>query len=753
MTPFSLALFLLSRATEIKHDLLLTNDAFDMSLLSQGNKRARPVVSCLRCREKKLKCDRADPCENCNKAGQSDCTYNQHPESIPRAKRIQLAPEIAKRPEEREIGIIEDVQQRLARVEELLAIRDSRDLPTQNSWLNDLPSPRLQSHPGTLVVKGSRSRYHGQNGRITLLNQFDEAKGFVNQCCQDSSIVKLAKEVQFLQSKTKSLFSSPQSISELEGFPELLQLLKCLPPKEVCDRLLTIYTTNFEQTLRILHVPSFLRQYDEFWAHSDDELYLGSSFVPQLTSVLAVSVTLGDKVIEADHYDSWEYLKLNSVNLLQAWLRNLPRKHRTELATLQIETLILLARQLRSVAAEESWKEAGSLVRSAMVMGLHVNFSGSTKMSIYQAEIRRRLWFTIAEMDLQASITTGMPIMTPQLDFHDVYPANLNDSDFDHTTTELPDSKPSEERTDSLALITLAKSLSHRIMAVNTAHHLGLKIDSNEYMKQRQTLENYLRDIHSSLRMNRNSSSQSDPSVLFNQFLLDLYIRRPLLCLYRSVKSKTPDLSASSLDSSLAVLSYQDYFDPNLADLDVQNSSGYWDIFHTFCQNDIMSAALGVCEYMKLSTQNADQVAEGPDPTTSAPHTKASLIRMVENTLDSLSRRIGEAGNNFKDILLLSVVLQSVRGRGSLETKQGWMMQGAKKALSACRQYLLTADAVSSFGLQQTDPTHPSTVQSDSVPSAFLQMPDLNLAADFANFPGLQNDLFSFDEDAFAWNS
>ena len=25
--------------------------------------------------------------------------------------------------------------------------------------------------PGTLMVKGSRSRYHGQNDRITLLNQ------------------------------------------------------------------------------------------------------------------------------------------------------------------------------------------------------------------------------------------------------------------------------------------------------------------------------------------------------------------------------------------------------------------------------------------------------------------------------------------------------------------------------------------------------------------------------------------------------
>lgn len=26
-------------------------------------------------------------------------------------------------------------------------------------------------YPGTLVVKGSRSRYHGQNSRVSLLNQ------------------------------------------------------------------------------------------------------------------------------------------------------------------------------------------------------------------------------------------------------------------------------------------------------------------------------------------------------------------------------------------------------------------------------------------------------------------------------------------------------------------------------------------------------------------------------------------------------
>jgi enamine deaminase RidA (YjgF/YER057c/UK114 family) len=82
-------------------------------------------------------------------------------------------------------------------------------------------------------------------------------------------------------------------------------------------------------------------------------------------------------------------------------------------------------------------------------------------------------------------------------------------------------------------------------------------------------------------------------------------------------------------------------------------------------------------------------------------HSKTSLTRLVENTLDSLSRRIGEAGNNVKDIVLLAVVLQSVRGRGSPEMKDRWMTHGAKKALSACRQYLLPAvtDQHATFGV------------------------------------------------------
>lgn len=106
--------------------------------LSQSRKRARPVVSCLRCREKKLKCDRVDPCENCIKAGhRADCMYNQHPTELPsKPKRVQLTGDVlGNGPKGASSGIIEDLQQRLTRVEDLLADRlvNESDVSIPNS--------------------------------------------------------------------------------------------------------------------------------------------------------------------------------------------------------------------------------------------------------------------------------------------------------------------------------------------------------------------------------------------------------------------------------------------------------------------------------------------------------------------------------------------------------------------------------------------------------------------------------------------
>ena len=159
-------------------------------------KRPRPVVSCLRCRDKKLRCDRLMPCENCNKAGcASKCMYGQQPTptqapepGLPVPQEPALSKRKPSQPRDinetsghdppRSVGIVEDLQARVFKLEEALSINrlpsttvihnESRASPQS---VNTIQSTASQRQLGTLVVKGSRSRYHGQNDRVTLLNQ------------------------------------------------------------------------------------------------------------------------------------------------------------------------------------------------------------------------------------------------------------------------------------------------------------------------------------------------------------------------------------------------------------------------------------------------------------------------------------------------------------------------------------------------------------------------------------------------------
>ncbi|KAF7588825.1 hypothetical protein BBP40_005179 [Aspergillus hancockii] len=566
---------------------------------------------------------------------------------------------------------------------------------------------------------------------------------------------------------------SPASTSVVESSAELVQLHSSLPAKSVCDRLLDTYTTNFEKIFRIIHVPSFLHQYAQFWADPDQEYYRSSAaFVPQLTAICSISLSLEGQRTRVNDLALWEYLTGSALNLVKLWLEKISRKQRTELASLQVETLLLLARRLRLVPAEELWGATGALVRSAMVMGLHLDLSESPKLSPFQVEIRRRLWFTIVEMDLQASVASGMPVMTSQQDIGPP-PVNLNDCDLDESATKLPTPKPLSEWTDSLSQISLVASLAERVRVMALVRRTGAGPNLSELVQQGRKIEEYLRNIPVVLRPEQVSGNGDSPAALLNSALLDVYTRRPLLCLYRPVvlegSRDNPDfleIHRVCLESSVAVLSYQDYFDPTVADLEMFDSNAYWDLFQVFCKGDILSAALSVCGCIKHSSQlhtpksNPFDITAQKNPIRSKP----SLARIVENTLDSLTLRIGETGSNLKDILLLAVVLQSVRARGPTQLQQHQMSERAKKALSACRQRLLSAVAENSLALnltefaqilQTTQPIFTSTAETSFTPTAQLQLPEDFLAHTSAlatEFSYFQGEPFSFEDGSFAWN-
>lgn len=489
----------------------------------------------------------------------------------------------------------------------------------------------------------------------------------------------------------------------MDSFPELQCLLDSLPPKALCDHLVDVYTKNFEKVFRILHVPSFLRQYSELWEKTS-EISFTKDFVPLLMAVLAVSIVVLGSPSSNEHTSSWYYLKQNAHDHVLAWLKKLPRKQRTEFTTLQVATLLLLSRQLRLVEGEELWKASGELVRSAMVMGLHVNTSTSTRLTPFQKECRRRLWITISEMDLQVSICSGMPIMAPEVDFKSLTPANLNDSDFDENTLDILPVRDSNEETDSLFQICLAASLSQRIKIMKMAQHTSPQDSLEECWEQMRKLEAFLDNVPIGLKPSNELGDIQSFSYVLNRVILDVFLRRPLLTLLQPLIASgthyehpsSPETQKAYIKLALSVLSYQDYFDPEITGLDLFNApDASWEIFLAFFHHDILGAALGVCAYMRNLTQmSSQQISTNhryPLITSSGqPISKASLIRLVENTLDTLTRRISERGTNVKDVLLLAVVLQSARGRGTTTQNDQIMSQGARKALLACRQHLLS---------------------------------------------------------------
>lgn len=100
----------------------------------------------------------------------------------------------------------------------------------------------------------------------------------------------------------------------------------------------------------------------------------------------------------------------------------------------------------------------GIAIRLALRMGLHRDpdkVCGS--LTPFEAEIRRRLWHLLKQIDLLASFHIGLPSMVESIDSDTELPQNLNDDDFTCTMTTLPPPRPNNEVTTTSYLINKSR--------------------------------------------------------------------------------------------------------------------------------------------------------------------------------------------------------------------------------------------------------------------------------------------------------
>jgi hypothetical protein len=221
-----------------------------------------------------------------------------------------------------------------------------------------------------------------------------------------------------------------------------------LPPKEETDSLVTVYLDQFEQLYRIVHIPTFRKEYESFW---DPTHARPASFTALVLSMISVSCCLDMQAsgrfigVKSSAYATAEKL----ISACDAWFARQSHKHR-KLVHYQIACLLYLAKRVYIIKKKRFWTTSGGLIRDAITVGLHQDPDNlSSEISPYNKEMRRRIWATMVEFDLQASFDLGAPTLLSQIHNDADAPSNIEDDGFDPGSKELPISRPRTEYTFS----------------------------------------------------------------------------------------------------------------------------------------------------------------------------------------------------------------------------------------------------------------------------------------------------------------
>ncbi|GBF66417.1 transcription factor [Trichophyton mentagrophytes] len=219
------------------------------------------------------------------------------------------------------------------------------------------------------------------------------------------------------------------------------------------------------------------------------------------------------------------------IYVAQSWLNSPFEKSRINISGTQIHCLLLLARQVNCVGGDLAWVSAGSLLRTAMHIGLHIGPSHLPNVTFYDQEIRRRLWATVLEIVVQSSMDSGgLPLIHMQ-DIDCELPSNIEDEQLEDANEiiDATHAKPLEEYTMTSVQIALAKSLP-------------LRLEIAQYLNNFRSEPSYEKTLHLASRL---SSFCRDNYVLFQSFppemprpasfqikMLDLLSYRFLLALH-----------------------------------------------------------------------------------------------------------------------------------------------------------------------------------------------------------------------------
>ena len=469
------------------------------------------------------------------------------------------------------------------------------------------------------------------------------------------------------------------------------EVLDSIPPKATCDILVKGYLRTFEGVFRVLHLPSFRKEYEAYWTGVVSDK---PSVMLKILLVCAIGVPFysgPDQPVLRTACTKW-------VQAAAQWLNGPHAKTRLNMAGLQIQVLYLLARQVCNIDGDHIWIPAGSLLRSAMHLGLHRDPAHFGKISVYHCEMRRRLWATVLEITAQSSLDMGMPPMVSVNDYDTKPPSNINDEDIGEGRDTPLDEKRPTEFTDSSIQIAFTQTLPIRLEIIRLINNLRFDLSYEDVLSIGGKLTDSCRDQTIFFKSALNAGHKITP---FQIKMTDSLVRRFVLCLHRPYFAKAkenPQYHYSRkmcLDTSLAIYAPATESIPGQEDdwtKMTHRCVGFFKSFFLYAMSTV---------YMELNSQIEEQkhasAIFAPLITTSTtPPTRAfelpaqcvALRDVLASALDTAVARLRNGETNAKGCVFLSCALARIDALATGADAEKAVLEAAKKAVSETSQIL-----------------------------------------------------------------
>nr|BBJ34515.1 putative transcriptional regulator [Alternaria solani] len=537
--------------------------------LPDGRSR-RPATSCLLCRKRKTRCNQESPCSNCIRSRNENCVYDSrsHPAPISRARlsQAQAAP-VPRHQESVSLSRTSNASGSTLSGRAPISMETSSTAPsTPPSQASALDSESLrlklriqdlEEQLSRLASRPVNSPFETPNSTIQMMDS--TISGTFHVHCEGSTLGQQPAIARSVSHKTRffgqshwavngvllirDVFESIDAHSRpettkawtgIERCKSLARFIKShrtdswlssstpnLPPKEVSDTLVDCYLRSTESIYRILHIPSFRRNYEAVWI--SNMAAADRPFMIQLSLVLAIgALTYDERFSLRTSATQW-------VCAARSWLLEPKSKSHLDIQTLQTSLLFLIAQERLGVADDSTWISVGSLLRKAIYMGLHRDPAFLPPRTTFAAEMRRRLWNTILEMTLQSSLTSGGPPFISLNDFDTAPPGNFDD---DQIMTDDPVPQPPDSFTQVSMAIAIRETFPQRLEVVRFLNDLASPVAYDRTLQLDAKLRAAYKSLRSNLLAFNQRSGATSASSPYEIRMADFIMHRYLLSLH-----------------------------------------------------------------------------------------------------------------------------------------------------------------------------------------------------------------------------